>query len=308
MANVKSSSSRLHAVLAELVHSKYRWLHFALLSIVVLLVLTSPYRHRVSDLLNQHNLIDQNAMFLENRESEARDAILILGGLKGLYLTLASSQVGISFILDTQVTVGQLFAPFIDKIDAATEMFMVSFGTIYFLKEVNSHSDSLSWFLAVLSLAISALYFVLRYIEARWSLNLSSTKFIAGTGRKVFYLFLFFYLFVPYAIHGSALVFHHYTKELKMELHQDIKNLYDEASSKNQESFRQRGRYVLGKFAYLEHKVKQKIDTMSRYVVQHWVFWFIELLPLLIIPLTFVLIVRSETVRRVWIPSGIDRA
>lgn len=291
----QTAASTLKGFWTGLLHPRHYWLHLAALCVAGLLILTSPYAATVAEALNQQSLLEQNDSYLAAKEKEARDAVLVLAGLKGLYLTLASSQIGVSFIVDTQVTVGQLFAPFIDKLDDAEQLFSIAYGTTFLLQHVNKQADKLAWLLAVAALGVGVVYCLLRHWERRRSVRSAGAEMVGRIGSRLIYLFLLLYLLIPYGIHGSALVFQYYTQELKAELHQDVQNLHDQtASPGHHASLHERAEHVLSHFLTLERKVKHNIDTMTRYVVQHWVLWLLELLPLLLMPPLVVWLVRGQ--------------
>jgi len=158
------------------------------------------YFSSFSGFFQQEELHYSNVSYLQGLEAQLGKELGHLLALQTLVDVAASSQVGISFILDINVEVGRLLSQLSAVLEKGNEVVLLSLagiGTIQALSALCEYVSS--WFLELFILLL-ALWTVLSWIDRTLLTSVTWHAILRSAGS----LFLVSYLIIPYSIHLSS--------------------------------------------------------------------------------------------------------
>ncbi len=176
-----------------------------LLAITLLLLLLLAGFHfghfaSLSSLLQQDVLRHSNIDYLTQLEGQLGKELGYLLTLQTLVDVAASSQIGISFILDINVEVGRLLSQLSDVLEKGNEAVLMSIAAVGVLQAILALSEYLSpWFLGEFLVCLTV-WCGLAWFDRSVLNNELSHKLL----RCLFSLFLMSHMIIPYSIHFSA--------------------------------------------------------------------------------------------------------
>lgn len=162
-----------------------------------------------------------NQHYLKESGKQAMDDILLLTELTVVLDVVASSQIGVSFIADFNVTVGQGLNDFNQLVKKALMVNLASVAATELIAIILKLSDWLAPMLLKITLFIWLFYFFLCLVNPSAGVPrvvLFRSRLIA---RELSILFLVFHLLLPYSVHGAAFI----SKNLKTDVIDDSNHL-----------------------------------------------------------------------------------
>jgi hypothetical protein len=158
------------------------------------------YFASLSGVFQQENLHQSNVFYLQRLEAQLGEELGHLLALQTLVDVAASSQVGISFILDINVEVGRLLSQLSNVLEKGNEVVLLSLAGIGVIQALATLCEYLSpWFLEFF-IVLLALWSTLSLVD-RNILNSSTWHAVLRSAGS---LFLVSYLIIPYSIHLSS--------------------------------------------------------------------------------------------------------
>ena len=257
--------------------SRIKLLIAALLVGLMLLILTLVGGSDSLIQSEQGLIVKLNQAYLTRVENQSVDALLLLGGLKAVMYTLQSSQVGVSFIVEADVTLGHAIAPITDFISYSISLFTFNLSSILFLEIVLDLAQDFGPDLLLVSLWSSLLYFVVRLIDSCFSLGLL-VKISYTITKMVCSLFLVLHLIIPYSTYCSAYLDNAFMHSRKVELHQRLKDFHDDYHGTSEHELSDRADSSMSAFKTLSGGITEKLDLLVRYLCESAVIWIIEIL------------------------------
>ena len=197
-----------------------------------------------------HDSLDKsNHAYLQQVERSAREDALLLAELSSVLSIVQSSDIGISFIAEMQVTLGEALAPLNRTVEQLAEVSMltaIGAYTAQLVLKVNQHLTFPLYILALVSVIACLLAAALRP-NSGWLIE--KLKRIAGL---LSLSLVILYLVIPYGIHVTAMVDHAVVKELRWEASQNLQGVHHEITKQQ------------GKKGDLKESAKQTIHTLSK--------------------------------------------
>ena len=248
---------------------KYRFLLVGTFSFIFLLLIFSPLSNPIKSTFQQDKLITQNKAYLSGTEKTDRKVLIQLAEIDALLAVLQSGEVGISFIVDLQVKVGQSLSTFSKFINKSLEMTIVSIIATATLSVLLDLSEYLSKILLITLLVSVCLLCFSRVI----GIESKSEKTIESTFIEIVaLLFLSVYLLVPYSIHGAAFIEDVIFSGMMTERNTNINNLHKSFTQGEQSvSFKNKAKNDFKKFEQIAVDVTEKIENTMTYYVEHFI-------------------------------------
>ncbi len=149
-----------------------------------------------------------NHAYLQQVAKKAQSDILLLTELSIALDVVASSQIGVSFIADFNVTVGQAIAQFNQVVEYALLINIASAAASELISLLAHFADLVSPYLFALLLWLWLFYLLLKIVNPQAGVPDIVVTRARILAREVSLLFIVLHLALPYAIHGAAMVSH----------------------------------------------------------------------------------------------------
>lgn len=157
------------------------------------------YFSSLNSLLQQDALHHSNTEYLTKLEGQLGKELGYLLTLQTLVDVAASSQIGVSFILDINVEVGRILSQLSDLLEKGNEAVLLSIAGIGLLQAILALSEFLSpWFLHEFLICLTV-WCGLAWFDRSVLNNELSHKLL----RCLFSLFLMSHMIIPYSVHLS---------------------------------------------------------------------------------------------------------
>ncbi len=270
-----------------------------------LLVLVYSSYHGISSwildtAINQH-LVAVGHSYLDTAQADALETLGVISIIKTGLAVIQSSSGGISFFIDIQVQLGELFNVFSEVINHAWQISWLSLASIETMKLLLDLSRStLTPVLTVSFMLLGAGYGLSLFSssESRFSISRFSKGFYHLSRWGVF-LLIIIHLVIPVSIFvvssGSSFLF----SEKKQEIHQEFLKLKGQMEGHQKESgLHRQVKATISVFKSNQETVHQQSTAASSLVIKHAVYSLAEhlILPLLLM-LLFSVIVHQLLLR-----------
>jgi hypothetical protein len=264
----------------------------AMICLICVAIYFSPLAKNIADWAKQDQLIDINDLYLAERERQDRDNILMLAEINAFLAVLQSSEVGISLFVDVQVTIGHSISVLKELTDRAFESTLISMTSIVGLRWILKLADYLApAFFIIWLMGLSV------YLLASW---LGLTQGQSGkVGKRAlglsFVLFLMLHIMLPYSVYLSSLISHPVLSAPEQEKNSSLKNFHQHlVKPSHSMSFKDKAEKDIKQFETTLVQLPKKIESMTYYVVEHWVF---NLLRHILIPFALLILMHVITKR-----------
>jgi len=284
----------------------YKMLTLAL-TCLTLLILTAvlPVVHIIS-WLGQDSIIISINSYLNESQRIARNDFVKLSELSALLAPLQSSEVGISFIVDVQVGVGQLLESFTKLVVDAAEVSVLVISTIEIIKYSLSLSEMITPWLFLMVLAAGVLYgFNHSFTGGRGAYSLIGNRFV----KIVITLFLVLHIFLPYSLYGAALFSKHLIDDSKAANHSVLNNLHQHmGATHKKEGLKDRAENAIHSFEKIVLDVPRKVEAMAIYHARHMAMSLFEfiVLPIALFAIAIITIYGVIRTDRVSLSSSLS--
>lgn len=264
----------------------------ALICLICVAIYFSPLAKNIAHWVKQDQLININDQYLAERERQDRDNILMLAEINAFLAVLQSSEVGISLFVDVQVTIGHSISALKELTDRALESTLISMTSVVGLRWILKLADYLApAFFIIWLMGMSV------YLLASW---LGLTQGQSGeVGKRAlglsFVLFFMLHIMLPYSVYLSSLISHPVLSAPEQEKNTSLKNFHQHVvKSSHSTSFKDKAEKDIKQFETTLVQLPKKIESMTHYVVEHWVF---NLLRHLFIPFALLILMHIITQR-----------
>jgi hypothetical protein len=234
----------------------------AFLLAIVLLLSFTPLADLVVKYSNQDTLVKSNLKYLENIRNSGVDDMLLTAELSSLLSVVESSNIGISFIADMQVTVGQVLYPLTSIIEKVGLVSLASSTIAYSTSVLLTISEGSVYYLYILSISSLMVYFI---AKSMWP-NKSPTRFISFL-KNVAYFFtvvlLFLHIILPYSIHSASLIDKAILCDIREQSSMQIKNIHSELikSGTKQHNLKASAKDTVHSLSKIKHNVVDKVES-----------------------------------------------
>ena len=205
--------------------------------------------------------------YLTGSEHQARNDLVKLMELEALMVPLQHSVVGISFLVDIQVGVGQMMASFTHLLAEAIVVTLSLISTIEVLRVILDFSEMATPWVWIALLFSGILFgFSHSVIENRgWltTLGRRSIKLTLG-------LFLLLHILVPYALYGSAILSKHLLAETKQSSALFLEHLHQQSGAQHKKAdMKTRAEAVVDTFEKVTLDLTHRVEGMAVYHTRH---------------------------------------
>lgn len=274
----------------------------AAILIGLFLVLQSDTIHSFGASLTGHELERQNIAYLKHAEHQARNTFIKLSEIFALLKVIESSQVGISFVIHTDVTIGNAIASFTNLVGRAIVVSLAAAASSASLKELVVLIEVLNPLLFKAALLLSGIYLILASIS-RKNLLTSASR---GLCEIAIIMFLTTYFIIPYSVHATGWISQQIIAEVKQKTHTKLDNLHKTIAPHqgDKSTHDKRAHQALHRFDHFVVDIKHKVESMSLIFVQQISTMLIEgiLLPLGLILVLFYSLKRiAKQMRRIYL-------
>lgn len=248
--------------------AKSRFLLIGITSFVILVLILSPLSNPIKSIVQQDSLIAQNKEYLRSIVKTDRVVLMHLAEIDSLLGVLQSGEVGISFIVDVHVTVGNSLKTFSKVVNSSLEATIFSIMASTALEMLLDLCESLSWLILILLLIVICLHSVI-YLTG---FNTGKSEVLQITFIEILaLLFISTYLIVPYSIHGASYIENMVFLETTVERNNKLENLHKTLSegSKNV-GFKDKAKNDFKKFERVSLDLTKKIENVMAYHVEHF--------------------------------------
>lgn len=268
-----------------------QWYYLAGIVITLSLFLYSLTDHAdlIGNNLRTGEIYLKNKAYLEKTEAEASEQVIKLAALEGLFKTAQSSQVGISIIVDAQVTIGNELAALTRLVQETAEITLLSVISSLFLREAQDVAFFLTPMLYRITLAATILL-LLYYLVPTYL-----TKF-HDLIHDIFYLAVLVLAYasivLPYSISATNHLAELTTKEFRAGAKEHINQLHHEyVLESDKDSLTERGKHATDSFQELAVKEEQKIEKLTSHYARYKVASLLDgvVFPLLLTIILFLL-------------------
>jgi hypothetical protein len=242
--------------------------------------------HYVLDYLGRDHITQVNETYLHHVKFQISESLLILSGLDAALEVVKSSSAGISFIVDVQVQVGNIFHTlhqYVEKAISVSSAAAASTIAIGLLMSIVNKSA-----VVILTITISAVasYFLLRDFLPRASI----------VAKKLSYAFSILsfmaFLGMPLALYATSLVSKSLTEPMAQQAHQHFKDVHQLFVSDKDDDLHEHVKSVVNKYQSSSHEVHQKSRSLSISTMRHFVAF---LFSAFLFPLGFMLMIVLVT-------------
>lgn len=280
-----------------------RWL-YGCIAILLGLLLILIHNHQLQGITSwfSHNVIHQhNQAFLTHLKKMANSDFQRLATLSSILEVARSSQIGISFIADLNIDIGDILSAFTQLVEKATELTLASVTVIMLLQLIANVAEIISPWLLQLSLFAVMLMFVYRIFFPLRNMPI----FLIKGSFLLFTLFLVFHLIYPYSLHISSAISHQLTSELRQHNSESLKYVHDHiVGEEHKKDLKENAEYSVKQLRKISAShIHHKIETLSRYITVHLAIMLFDLIvmPLLLLYLLYrVFVILIKTIIPGW--------
>lgn len=246
--------------------NRYKMLAFALICLIILL-LTSLSLIPVSQWLGQDEIIKYINNYLNESQKISRQNIILLFELKALLAPIQHSNVGISFIVDIQVGVGDILASSNELISDTIKIDILAISTIEVIKYVIIVSETIIPWLFTALLIAGAIFGLCHSFSNSYGLHIALCNKIT----KVIVVFFFvLHILLPYSLFSAALLSKSILDSDKTENRVMLHHLHDEINATHiKGTFKQRAENSMNSFEKVILDLPHKIELMVMYHTKH---------------------------------------
>lgn len=246
----------------------------------------------VESIINEplsNTLVHSNQQYLKQIEQEAIDDFLLLTEISVFLDLVQSSQVGVSFIAEFKVTVGNAISGLNHGIKRAQEITLASAAATKIIQLISQIADYISPTLLQLSLWVWLLYFILDVFKTSGEVPLSMRLGIKHIATSLSICFLVMHLILPYSIHLSAVTSKILHADLKADNRSKLSNLHDhfiqEPPTRKLKDKAKNNIHYLNKLS--TKKIHHKTESLLDYLLVAFSLWVFNLVIMPLVVLYF---------------------
>ncbi len=166
--------------------------------------LLASIQHHNAQINQADSLVVTNQLYLQQTKLQGMDDLIKLLEMVAILDVMKSSQIGVSFIADFNVTVGQVLAELNRSIKIAIEVNLASVAAVEIIGLVAQVSHLLAPFLLPVVLVLWLVFFVFWFTRQRKLVPQHVALVTRLLAKRATLIFVTFHLLLPYSIHFSA--------------------------------------------------------------------------------------------------------
>lgn len=232
--------------------------------------------------IGEGGIAQANQKYLAEAESEAIETFLVFTGVKTGISVIQTASVGISFLVDVQVQVGNLLETLRQVVDYGWMASMMSMVAIHSIEVLLSGADYIARPALCVFLIMNSVHFVFMAFFP----NLS--HYTAKASATLFFIVLLSIVFLPLSIYLSSYASHSITGPIAQELRKEISSEHKDlvVKEESEEGLKSQAKSAITHYSDVSSKTDGKVKHLTKYVVRHI---SVILFDVLIFPLAFFL-------------------
>ncbi|TDF41458.1 hypothetical protein EYS14_00950 [Alteromonadaceae bacterium M269] len=230
--------------------------------------------HHTPPSFDSSTIATENHNYLKQAEREAIDDLLKISEVSAALDVVSSSQVGISFIAEFNVTLGHALNELNRGVKRAMEVNMLSAAAIKVIGIIARAGEHTHQILISLCLWSWLFYFVLDIASEHVKVPASVVRQVRVLSGRVLILFVTFYLLLPYSIHFSALVSQQLHAKIKEDNRTKLDNLHsslviaDDKKDSSKDSFKAKAKSSINHLSKTQAKgIHKKVQSLFSYLL-----------------------------------------
>ena len=230
--------------------------------------------HQKPPSLQTSTIAIENHSYLKQAEQEAVSDLLKISEISAALDVVSSSQVGISFIAEFNVTLGHALNELNRGIKRSLEVNMLSAAAIKVIAIIARASEHSHQLLISLCLWSWLFYFVLDIASEHVKVPVSAVRQARVLSGRILILFITFYLLLPYSIHFSALVSQQLHAKIKEDNRTKLDSLHgslvvkDDKKDSSKKSFKAKAKSSINHLSTTQAKsIHQKVESLFGYLL-----------------------------------------
>ena len=276
-----------------------RHLVTGVLCLIILILIHLFDNSFFSVILEQDSLNKQNLKYLTDLRNNSIENYTLLAGIHSLLLTIESSHLGFSIIVDANVKIG-------NEITALT--LLANRGKLYF--EVFTVASEMTVLIIYLTYFVIPIIFKATlfsgslYGFSKWLNRRNSPTLFFKVTRLGIFLLVILHFSIPYSVHLAAITSEYLEGKQDTHMQQYAKHIHAEyVGGKQTESNTSRAKSALDKSESIVSDIENKVASFFRYISQYLLH---KILTVLIIPI--LLFVGLYLIARYIIIKGVKLA
>ena len=246
--------------------NRYKMLAFALICLTIL-ILTSLSLIPISQWLGQDEMIKYINNYLNESQKISRQNIILLYELKALIAPIQHSNVGISFIVDIQVGIGDILASLNKLISDTIKIDILAISAIEVIKYVIISSETITPWLFASVLLVGTIFGLCHSFSNNYGLHIALCNKIT---KIIVVLFFVLHILLPYSLFSAALLSKNILNSDKTENRVMLHHLHDEINATHiKGTFKQRAEKSMHSFEKIILDLPHKIESMVIYHTKH---------------------------------------
>ncbi len=233
--------------------------------VIALWLLHSQQLSGVTQWFSQEQLYQQNQQYLEHTRAQAQQDFSRLAALTGLLEVAQSSQIGVSFIADFNVDVGNALAALTRLLERGSEVAMASAATLMVLSLVSDTADAISPAILQVTLIVALVWQLMRLFGGAEQHQIPVRE---ATG-LLFSVYLVLHLALPYSLHLAQGISHNVSADLRQTNRQSLSDmhlqLFDKSGGKDLKHSAENSVDKLKKLS--SDHINHKVSNLSSYVI-----------------------------------------
>ncbi len=242
--------------------SQYCYFLCGIVCLLLVAMLLSPVGQEVDNYFNEQPLIQSNQNYLQNLAKKDRSELLLLSEINGFLSLIQSSELGVSFVLDAQIQVGNILNPLTD---ITQQSFNSTLSSLHLTNGLQKVLTLLAWLtpkVAIFLLLLISLYCLLKMKKSRSSLVSHMKPIIINLATLLFTL----HLLIPYSLYMSAQIDKALYHSLSMDVQSDLENLHQTlVSDKNKNGLIEKTEYFIKNLERMLLDIPKKTEALISY-------------------------------------------
>ena len=242
--------------------SQYCYFLCSIVCLLLVAMLLSPVGQEVDNYFNEQPLIQSNQNYLQNLAKKDRSELLLLSEITGFLSLIQSSELGVSFVLDAQIQVGNILNPLTD---ITQQSFNSTLSSLHLTNGLQKVFILLAWItpkVAICLLLLISFYCFLKLKSLHSTLKGHMKPIIINIATLLFTL----HLLIPYSLYMSAKIDKALYHSFSMDVQSDLKNLHQTlVSDKNKNGLIEKTEYFIKNLERMLLDIPKKTEALISY-------------------------------------------
>lgn len=225
------------------------------------------------------SLVASNQQYLAQMEEKALEELLILAEIAVVLDVVESSQIGVSFIADFNVTVGHTISRLNAAVKKAIEINLTSTAAIGLIQVIARTSEFIAPILLKISLWVWLGYLLLIWANEHTPIPEKVLRRLRTLAKEVLMLFLLLHFVLPYSIHFSSATSHYLRTQTQIDNGNQLRNIHGDLVAKVPDNkLKEKASASIDHLKNLSVKtLHRKTENVFKYLINVWILTLFDL-------------------------------